>query len=68
VRDQAAAEIGSLTEREVVIAGAMAYWCQEIRKRNAAGVTAFWTEESPRRVLDFAERLAREPPRGGLLA
>lgn len=28
VRDEAAAEIGALTTREVIIAGAIAYWCE----------------------------------------
>jgi len=33
VSDRAAAEIGSLTDREVIIAGAMAYWCEGAKNK-----------------------------------
>ena len=33
VRDAAAAEIGPLTEREILIAGATAYWCEGTKSK-----------------------------------
>jgi len=33
ISDHAAAEIGSLTDREVIIAGAMAYWCEGAKNK-----------------------------------
>ena len=33
VRDAAAAEIGPLTEREIIIAGAIAYWCEGAKSK-----------------------------------
>jgi transposase len=33
VRDAAAAEIGTLTDREVKIAGAIAYWCEGVKSK-----------------------------------
>lgn len=55
ISDRAAAEIGALTEREVIIAGAMAYWCEGAKNkpyRRIDNDVAFINSD-PRLILFF---------------
>jgi hypothetical protein len=38
-RDAAAREIGRLTDREIIIAGAIAYWCEGTKSKRTAGAS-----------------------------
>jgi hypothetical protein len=53
-RNAAAAEIGGLSNREVVIAGAIAYWCEGSKtKPYARGDRVIFTNSDPRLILFF---------------
>jgi len=50
----AAAEIGELSDREVIIAGAIAYWCEGSKsKPYARGDRVIFTNSDPRLILFF---------------
>ena len=52
--ETAAAEIGQLTDREVLIAGAIAYWCEGSKsKPYARGDRVIFTNSDPRLILFF---------------
>lgn len=58
VSDQAARQIGSLTDREVIIAGAMAYWCEGSKNkpyRRQENEVAFINSD-PKLILFFLRR------------
>ena len=60
VSDAAAAEIGSLTDREVIIAGAIAYWCEGAKNkpyRRLDNEVAFINSD-PKMILFFLRFLA----------
>jgi hypothetical protein len=53
-RAAAAAEIGRLSDREVIIAGAIAYWCEGSKsKPYARGDRVIFTNSDPRLILFF---------------
>jgi transcriptional regulator with XRE-family HTH domain len=60
ISDAAAAEIGSLTDREVIIAGAIAYWCEGAKNkpyRRLDNEVAFINSD-PKMILLFLRFLA----------
>ncbi|HEX4432572.1 MAG TPA: hypothetical protein VHZ96_25090 [Frankiaceae bacterium] len=53
-RAAAAADIGELSDREIVIAGAIAYWCEGAKtKPYARGDRVIFTNSDPRLILFF---------------
>lgn len=53
-RAAAAAEIGQLSDREIIIAGAIAYWCEGSKsKPYARGDRVLFTNSDPRLILFF---------------
>jgi transcriptional regulator with XRE-family HTH domain len=55
ISDRAAAEIGALTDREVIIAGAMAYWCEGAKNKpyRRIGNDVAFINSDPRLILFF---------------
>ena len=54
IRDAAAAEIGTLTQRELLIAGAIAYWCEGAKtKPHSCSDRVEFINSEPRMILFF---------------
>src|SRR5215469_507944 len=60
ISDRASAEIGELTDREVIIAGAMAYWCEGAKNKSYRrfGDSVSFINSDPMLILFFLRFLA----------
>lgn len=59
-RDAAAAEIGQLSEREILLIGAIAYWCEGTKsKPHRRHECVVFTNSDPRLIVFFLRFLAR---------